>query len=234
MLKKVITVLWHIFITCSTLFLYLYLSESFIFHPSSCLGPESTAAVTVCMDLNRHTSLPKVPASWTQGPWHFVVSAVVFTDLIPSATLQFLLENLMRQQEHWAAGGVGGGLLHRRDLWVVRSTASLPVTSSHCRACPRAWLCGLGPFAVALHVCSCWRVIRCSHCRTAPSHLQGGSEGCTALVFVLATLDLGSRKEREWWNSIRLLMINIKSITAKHCTKHHGCVCNKINGCGYL
>jgi len=80
---------------------------------------QSAAAVMVCMDLKRHTSLPKAPASWTGTSTFLCHCGHIYRHDSP-ATLQFRPEKLMRQQEHWAAAGASWRGSKPR---VARSTA---------------------------------------------------------------------------------------------------------------
>ena len=159
----------------------------------------------VSIDLNRQTSLPKVPASWTGTVTFHCQCGHIYRHDSP-ATLQFQPENLMRQQERcWAAVGSCGMGVN------CGKRGGLPGPPHTVGFVP--WPASVaGPlFALALCVCSCLVVIRSSHCTTAPSHLLGGSEGHAAPFFTLAALVLASHKEAESWNSLRLLMINIKA-----------------------
>lgn len=167
---------------------------------------QSSAAVMVCMDLNRQTSLPKVPASWT-GTMTFLCQCSRIYRHDSPATLQFQPAKLMRQQERWAAVGAswrGSELRLERSkagrLWPLHTAGLVPWPGSMA-----------GPLAVTLCVCNCLVVIRSSHCTTAPSHLQGGSAGHTAPFSASASLALASHKEGEGWNSLCLLLLNINS-----------------------
>lgn len=92
------------------------LQSSSIFPPAL---DQSSAAVMVCMDLNRHTSLPKVPANWT-GTMTFLCQCGHIYRHDSPATLQFQPEKLMRQQERWA---VVVASWRGSELRVARSTA---------------------------------------------------------------------------------------------------------------
>lgn len=95
--------------TCFFLFSLIFLSSLPIrrLHSSAVFlsaVQQSSPAVISCMYLNRHTSLPKAPASWT-GTMTFLCQCGRIYRHDSLATLQFQLKNLMRQQEHWAAVG---------------------------------------------------------------------------------------------------------------------------------
>lgn len=122
-------------------------------------------------DLNRHSSLSKVPARrngdrdislsvrsylQTRFPRHPAISA-------------------REVDEAAGALGCGGCLLAWEQAEGSEEHCGPPVASPYCWACPLAWPPGWAPFAVAPCVCSCLVVIRSSHRTAAPSHLQGGS-----------------------------------------------------------
>lgn len=92
------------------------LQSSSIFPPAL---DQISAAVMVCMDRNRHTSLPKVPANWT-GTMTFLCQCGHIYRHDSPATLQFQPEKLMRQQERWP---VVVASWRGSELRVARSTA---------------------------------------------------------------------------------------------------------------
>lgn len=172
----------------------------------------------VCLDLNRHTSLPEVPASCT-GTMTFLCQCSCIYRHDSPATLQFQPEKLMRQQEHWAAVGAswrGSELRLGRStagrLWPLHTAGLVPWPGSMAE-----------PLAVALCVCSCLVVIMSSHCTAAPSHLQGGSAGHTAPFSASATLVLVSHRDGASWNSPSG-PVKYKLQTAKHCTNQPGSI----------
>lgn len=163
----------------------------------------------VCMDLNRHTSLPKVPASWT-GTMTFLCQCGHIYRHDSPATLQFQPEKLMRQQERWAAAGASW---RGSELRVARSTAGRLWPPHTVGLVPWPGSIRPGPFAVALCVCSCLVVIRSSHCTTAPSHLQGGSAGHTAPFSASATLVPASRREEFTLSArVKYKLLNSKTL----------------------
>lgn len=148
------------------------------FFPSSSVLPVLvliSAAVMVCMDLNRHTSIPKVLASWRGSMTFLCQRGHIYRHDSP-ATLQFLPEKLMKQQESlsaaWASWLGSELVVARRTasrLWPPRTEGLVPWPG-----------CTAQPLCCSSMCCSCSVVIRSSHCTTTPSHLQGGSAGHTA------------------------------------------------------
>lgn len=175
-------------------------SHSFVFPPAS-----EFSSCHVCMDLNRRTSVPNVPASRTGMVTFLCQCGHIYRHDSP-ATLQFQPENLMRQQECRAVVVAAWRGSEPRLAW---STLRPPVASPHCRACPLARQHGWVPSLEPLCVCSCLVVIRSSQCTTAPSHLKGGSAGHTAPFSASAALVPVSHRDGESWNSRCLLVLNL-------------------------